>query len=56
MKNLIVLYREYIKFLEDEINRNAGFLNNHGMYPTREDIDKGKELREKIKEAENKLL
>jgi len=56
MKNLILLYRKYIKFLEDEINKNAGFLNNHGIYPTREDIDKGEELREKIKEAEEKLL
>jgi len=56
MKNLIVLYREYIKFLEDEINRNAGFLNNHGIYPRKEDYEKGKKLREKIKQAEKKLL
>ena len=56
MKNLILLYREYIKFLEDEVNKNAGFLNIHGIYPTREDIDKGKDLRWKIKEAEERLL
>jgi len=56
MKNLILLYREYIKFLEDEINRNAGFLNIHGIYPDKEDYEKGKELREQIKQAEEKLL
>jgi len=55
MKNLILLYREYIKFLEDEINKNAGYLNIHRVFPSKEDIEKGKELREKIKEAEEKL-
>lgn len=56
MKNLILLYREYIKFLEDEIKRNAGFLKAYGIYPRREDYERGKELREQIKQAENKLL
>ena len=56
MKNLILLYREYIKLLEDEINRSAGFLKAHGIYQRRADYERGKELREQIKQAEEKLL
>jgi len=56
MKNLILLYREYIKFLEDETNRTAGFLKAHGIYQRREDYERGKGLREEIKQAEEKLL
>jgi len=56
MKNLILLYKEYIRFLEDNIDRNAVFLNIHHIPPDKKDIERGKELRKKIEEAEERLL
>jgi len=56
MKNLILLYREYIKFLEDNIDSNAVFLNIHHIPPDKKYIEEKKELRKKIEEAEEKLL
>lgn len=52
MKSLIECQREYIALLEKALADNAAFLYVHGRHAKITDIEKGIELRKKIKELE----
>jgi hypothetical protein len=55
IKNEIIkTMEEYIKLLGDEVNVFACFAYTHGIFSTKEDVKKGYELREKIKELKVK--
>lgn len=45
---LIEKLEEYIKFLANDIGKNASFLHIHGMMASKEDFEKGKQLRSEI--------
>lgn len=49
---LITALKEYIVLLENALDKQSGFLFAHGIYSAKEDIDKGEELRAKIKELD----
>ena len=53
--DLIALYKEYIKFLGEELERTAVYLHTHNMSCSQEVFEKGKQLREKIETAEKVL-
>jgi len=48
MNNLIKAFEEYIRFLEDEINKNTTYLVVHSIYTPRDVVQRGIELRAKI--------
>ena len=49
LKNdLILAQEEYIEFLGNVVDKNAGYLANHGLTETPENINKGFQLRSKI--------
>jgi len=56
MKELIEAYEEYIQLLSDEEVANLAFLYVHGIRTDPQLVEKGKELREKIKKLKEELL
>ena len=46
--DLILAQEEYIEFLGNVVDKNAGYLANHGFTETPENINKGFQLRSKI--------
>ena len=54
-EELIQTQQEYIKFLGDNINSNATFLNVNGLFTSVEDVEKGIEFRKKINFLTQKL-
>lgn len=54
MKDLIKAYKDYIKFLGEEIDSNAVYLYIHGIHPIDDKIKKGIELRDRIRKLEEK--
>jgi hypothetical protein len=53
MLELVKVYEEYIKLLEDELNETGFMAYIHGWRSSRG--EKGRELREKIQELKNKI-
>ena len=53
--NLIKIQKEYIELLSNALNKNASFLMVHHITADKEDVEKGRELRAKIKELEDKI-
>lgn len=49
--DLIEAQDEYIKFLGEHVDFSAVILSLHGMHTNQADIDKGQELRYKIKKC-----
>lgn len=56
MKELIKAYEEYITLLEKECGSLGTLAFVHGMTTSAEDIDKGEELRKRIKELKAKII
>ena len=56
LKNdLILAQEEYIEFLGNVVDKNAGYLANHGLTETPENINKGFQLRSKIIQLKEEL-
>ena len=53
MKKLIKAQKEYITFLEKHTSSMGMFMAVHGQAPSKEDLDKGIELRAEIKKHDN---
>ena len=54
MKDIIEAQDEYINLLSEAIDETFGILIAHGMYPDKEKVEKGKQLREKIANLKQK--
>jgi len=52
MKKLIKAQKEYIEFLSEKYDDAFKFCHTHGIRATKEDIEKGDILRQKIKYLE----
>lgn len=46
--DLILAQQEYVEFLGNIVDKHAGYLENHGIMESLENIDKGFQLRSKI--------
>lgn len=53
LKNLSKAHEEYIKFLTEVDGKSISFLSVHGWHHSKEDIDRGVELRKRIEETKN---
>ncbi len=55
LQELIKAQEEYIKFLGDNISKNAVYLEMHHMGCSAEDYKKGVDLRSKVEECKKNL-
>lgn len=55
LQKLLNLKNEYIELLGNEIDFFSTIAYTHGVYSSKENIDKGKELREEIKKIKEEL-
>lgn len=52
LERQVTAYKEYVKFLDEEIRGQAAFLYVHGQLCPQETVDKGIELRKELEPRE----